>query len=235
MKPVPTFSMFACVFTWCCVAVETWFLTPVQWCSGKSHMWFFRGDISAVSWRCRWKEGKEEEGRRRRGRKKNRWLDETQAWTGHVTGGVPWNFLLALPLCRSSWCHYSHRLREFETPSEQIGQSARIIRRKLSLISHRLPRPHSHTLSLFLSSPPRRLLLKTVSREGRGFRKHVIMSSVPKQWYPPIWGRDTYSYIIMLQSFWPSSTDMTPWKPSVQVLEEPELLLLLKSTLLSSC
>lgn len=52
---------------------------------------------------------------------------------------------------------------------------------KTLLISHRLPRPHSHTLSLFLSFPPRRLLLKTVSREGRGFRKHVIMSSVPNQ------------------------------------------------------
>lgn len=90
-------------------------------------------------------------GETERGRKKNRWLDGDQARTGHVTGGVPWNFLLALPFCRSSWCHYSRRLREFEAPAEQIGQSARIIRRKLLLISHRLPRPHSHTLSLFLS------------------------------------------------------------------------------------
>lgn len=31
-------------------------------------------------------------------------------------GGVPWNFLLALPFCRSSWCHYSRRLREFRGP-----------------------------------------------------------------------------------------------------------------------
>ncbi|KAG7235390.1 hypothetical protein INR49_002701 [Caranx melampygus] len=58
-------------------------------------------------------------------KKKNRWLDETQAWTGHVTGGVPWNFLLALPLCRSSWCHYSHRLREFETPALPASNPSR--------------------------------------------------------------------------------------------------------------
>lgn len=31
-------------------------------------------------------------------------------------GTVPWNFLLALPFCRSSWCHYSRRLREFSRP-----------------------------------------------------------------------------------------------------------------------
>ncbi|KAM3585098.1 uncharacterized protein V6R79_007461 [Siganus canaliculatus] len=56
------------------------------------------------------------------------------------------------------------RLRGSEAPAEQIGQSARIIRRKTPLISHRLPPPHSHTLSLFPCSSTRRLLPKKLCR-----------------------------------------------------------------------
>lgn len=54
-----------------------------------------------------------------------------------------YNFLLAPPLCRSSWCHYSRRLCELE----QIGQSARITRPKTLLIWRRLPRPRSRSRS----------------------------------------------------------------------------------------
>lgn len=86
-------------------------------------------------------------------KKKNRWLDGDQARSGHVTGAA----------CHGTSCSRSLSVAavgvttravcvNFEAPAEQIGQSARIIRRKTLLISRRLPRPHSHTLSLFLSS-----------------------------------------------------------------------------------
>ncbi|KAK5847931.1 hypothetical protein PBY51_017020 [Eleginops maclovinus] len=62
---------------------------------------------------------------------------KTDGWTGtksgssHVTGRRAMQLPARSPFCRSSWCHYSRRLREFEALAEQIGQSARIIRRKL--------------------------------------------------------------------------------------------------------
>lgn len=67
--------------------------------------------------------------------------------------------------------------------------------------SANLPPAASTTLT-YTVSLSFRLLLKTVSREGRGFRKHVIMSSVPN---PHIHRsgrkkkkkRNTYSYKIM--------------------------------------
>lgn len=73
-------------------------------------------------------------GQKRRTKNRHRWLDEAQTQTGHMTHGTT-----SCSLCHSSWCHYSRRLCEFE----QIGQSARIIRRKTLLIWHRLPQPRS--------------------------------------------------------------------------------------------
>lgn len=55
-----------------------------------------------------------------------------------------------------------------EAPAEQIGQSARIIRRKLSLISRRLPRPRSHALSLFTPSPAAQAAPQNCVEGGQG-------------------------------------------------------------------
>lgn len=42
-------------------------------------------------------EGKKDtEGKKEKKEEKNRWLDGDQEQSGHVTGGVPWNFLPAL-------------------------------------------------------------------------------------------------------------------------------------------
>ncbi|KAI9526080.1 hypothetical protein NQZ68_002628 [Dissostichus eleginoides] len=87
---------------------------------------------------------------------------KTDGWTGTKSeersrdGAACHATSCSLPFCRSSWCHYSRRLREFEAPAEQIGQSARIIRRKTLLISHRLPPPrslHSESSMKVTSSP----------------------------------------------------------------------------------
>lgn len=120
--------------------------------------------------------GRDREEKRK---KKSRWLDGDQAWTGHVMGRRAMELPAHSPFL-------SQQLVSLLAPSAWIrgpGWTDWPVgadhSQKTLLISHRLPRPHSHTLSLFLPSSPRRLRLKTVSREGRGFRKHVIMSSVP--------------------------------------------------------
>lgn len=146
--------------------------------------------------------GKDREGERESKRKKNRWLDGDQARTGHVTG----RRAMELP-ARSPFL--SQQLVSLLAPSAWIrgpgwtdwpvGEDHS---QKTLLISHRLPRPHSHTLSLFLFFPLRRLLLKTVSREGRGFRKHVIMSSVPN---PEIHHSEKKKYLLLQNNalkFW---------------------------------
>ena len=124
------------------IATRKWRGVALRWCNGRvdddspsSRL------LKTVTWstgdtRERGSVGGGKDGEGRRGKTKTT-KKKTDGWTWtrrrRVTwrGGVPWNFLLALPFCRSSWCHYSCRLREFEAPAEQIGQSARIIRRKL--------------------------------------------------------------------------------------------------------
>lgn len=49
----------------------------------------------------------------------------------HDGGGVPWNFLLALLSATAVGVTTCAVCVNFEAPAEQIGQSARIIRRKL--------------------------------------------------------------------------------------------------------
>lgn len=134
------------------------------------HVVIFRGGTKLTV-------GEKTENQRRKKKK-------TDGWTRTKTEVVTWR-----AACHGTSCSLSLSVAAVGVTTRAVCVNSRprlnrLASRRGSLAenSANLPPAASTTLTYTVSLsffPLYRLLLKTVSREGRGFRKHVIMSSIP--------------------------------------------------------